>query len=247
MLVQAVYPVAERLGALADTVQAAYQQYGEKDYLRKPLKASFILTLTRRAAAVAARGLVRRDLHGPASRAADPGPRQGHARRRAGRPRHAAADDLARRDGLPRALLQRHDASGCAARARTSDCAQQAAETERANLAVILARLSTGVVVARAGLRVRTANRAASMILGDDLEARVGAAARRRSAPPDSLLGQFSESARARLAAGDVEWREQFDARLGLGPPGADVRLHAAAGRGRRRRPATCSSSTTSP
>ena len=39
-------PVAERLGALADTVQAAYQQFGEKDYLRKPLKASFILTLT---------------------------------------------------------------------------------------------------------------------------------------------------------------------------------------------------------
>jgi len=31
---------------LADTVQAAYQQFGEKDYLRKPLKASFILTLT---------------------------------------------------------------------------------------------------------------------------------------------------------------------------------------------------------
>ncbi len=39
-VVQAIYPVAERLGALADTVQAAYQQFGEKDYLRKPLKAS---------------------------------------------------------------------------------------------------------------------------------------------------------------------------------------------------------------
>ena len=36
----------QRLGALADTVQAAYQQFGEKDYLRRPLKASFILTLT---------------------------------------------------------------------------------------------------------------------------------------------------------------------------------------------------------
>jgi nitrogen fixation/metabolism regulation signal transduction histidine kinase len=46
LVLQAVYPVAERLSALADTVQAAYQQFGEKDYLRKPLKASFILTLT---------------------------------------------------------------------------------------------------------------------------------------------------------------------------------------------------------
>jgi len=45
-VVQAIYPVAERIGALADTLQAAYQQFGEKDYLRKPLKASFILTLT---------------------------------------------------------------------------------------------------------------------------------------------------------------------------------------------------------
>ena len=46
LVLQVMYPVAERLGALADTVQAAYQQFGEKDYLRKPLKASFILTLT---------------------------------------------------------------------------------------------------------------------------------------------------------------------------------------------------------
>ncbi|MCE3283912.1 MAG: nitrogen metabolism signal transduction histidine kinase NtrY, partial [Steroidobacteraceae bacterium] len=46
LVVQGIYPVAERLGALADTVQAAYKQFGEKDYLRQPLKASFILTLT---------------------------------------------------------------------------------------------------------------------------------------------------------------------------------------------------------
>jgi nitrogen fixation/metabolism regulation signal transduction histidine kinase len=46
LVLQSIYPVAERLGALADTVQAAYQQFGEKDYLRRPLKASFILTLT---------------------------------------------------------------------------------------------------------------------------------------------------------------------------------------------------------
>ena len=46
LVVQAIYPVAERIAALADTLQAAYQQFGEKDYLRRPLKASFILTLT---------------------------------------------------------------------------------------------------------------------------------------------------------------------------------------------------------
>ena len=69
------------------------------------------------AAAVAAGGVLRRDLHRAAARPADPGPDRGHARRRAGRPRHAPAADLARRDGLPRALVQRHD-QAAAARAR---------------------------------------------------------------------------------------------------------------------------------
>jgi len=94
--------------------------------------------------------------------------------------------------------------------------AQQAAETERANLAIILARLSTGVVSLEPDLRVRTANRAASMILGDDLETRVGQPLASLG-PPESLLGQFSESARARLAAGDDEWRQQLMLASGSG------------------------------
>ena len=49
----------------------------------------------RRAAAVAARGLVRGDLHGAAAGAADPGPGQGHPGRRARRPRPAPAAHLA--------------------------------------------------------------------------------------------------------------------------------------------------------
>jgi nitrogen fixation/metabolism regulation signal transduction histidine kinase len=94
--------------------------------------------------------------------------------------------------------------------------AQQAAETERAKLAVILARLSTGVVSLEPDLRVRTANRAAGMILGDDLEAHVGQSLA-SLAPPESLLGQFSEFARARIAAGDNEWREQLTLAPGSG------------------------------
>ena len=82
LVLQAVYPVAERLGALADTVQAAYKQFGEKDYLREPLKASFILTLTVVLLLSLLARLVRRDLHRAAAGAADPGPREGHARGR---------------------------------------------------------------------------------------------------------------------------------------------------------------------
>ena len=208
MVLQAIYPVAERLGALADTVQAAYQQFGEKDFLRKPLKASFILTLTVvlllsllaawYGAIFTAQRLVQ--------------PIQDLVKGT----RAVAQGDLDLR--LP---LTSHDEMGFLVhsfndmtrrlrRAREDQqSAQQAAETERANLAVILARLSTGVVSLEPDLRVRTANRAASMILGEDLEGCVG----NRFAEvgsADGLLRQFSEACRARIAAGDVEWREQF-------------------------------------
>ena len=215
LAVQAIYPVAERLGALADTVQAAYQQFGEKDYLRKPLKASFILTLTVvlllsllaawYGAIFTAQRLVQ--------------PIQDLVKGT----RAVAQGDLDTR--LP---LTSHDEMGflvhsfndMTKRLRNAReeqrRAQQAAETERANLAVILARLSTGVVSLEPDLRVRTANRAASMILGEDLEASVG---REFGEPgdPEGLLRQFAEASRARLAAGNVEWREQFTFQAGSG------------------------------
>ena len=45
-MVTATYPIERRLGELADTVESAYQRYGEKARLREPLKDSFTLTLT---------------------------------------------------------------------------------------------------------------------------------------------------------------------------------------------------------
>jgi nitrogen fixation/metabolism regulation signal transduction histidine kinase len=214
LVVQAIYPVAERIGALADTLQAAYQQFGEKDYLRRPLKASFILTLTVvlllsllaawYGAIFTAQKLVQ--------------PIQDLVKGT----RAVAQGDLDTR--LP---LTSHDEMGFLVhsfndmtkrlrRAREDQqLAQQAAETERANLAIILARLSTGVVSLEPDLGVRTANRAASTILGEDLEACVG----RNLAglgEPDGLLRQFAEACRARIAAGDLEWREQFTFQAGM-------------------------------
>jgi nitrogen fixation/metabolism regulation signal transduction histidine kinase len=213
LVVQAMYPVAERVAALADTLQAAYQKFGENDYLRRPLKASFILTLTVvlllsllaawYGAIFTAQKLVQ--------------PIQDLVKGT----RAVAQGDLDMR--LP---LTSHDEMGFLVhsfndmtrrlrRAREDQQrAQQAAETERANLAIILARLSTGVVSLEPDLCVRTANRAASTILGEDLEACVG----RHIADlgqPDGLLRQFAEACRTRIAAGDREWREQFTLQAG--------------------------------
>jgi nitrogen fixation/metabolism regulation signal transduction histidine kinase len=212
-VVQAIYPVAERLGALADTVQAAYQQFGEKDYLRKPLKASFILTLTVvlllsllaawYGAIFTAQRLVQpiQDLV------------QGT--------RAVAQGDLDTR--LP---LTSHDEMGFLVQSfndmtlrlrharEDQQQARQDAETERASLAVILARLSTGVVALEPDLAIRTANRAAGAILGEELD---GAAGRSFAGlgTPDSLLRQFSEACRSRIAAGETEWREQLTLQAG--------------------------------
>lgn len=45
-MLQALYPVAERMSILAESVQSAYGKYKELAYLRKPLKTSFTLTLS---------------------------------------------------------------------------------------------------------------------------------------------------------------------------------------------------------
>lgn len=208
LVLQAIYPVAERVGALADTVQAAYQTFGEKDYLRKPLKASLIMTLTVvlllsllaawYGAIFTAQRLVQ--------------PIQDLVKGT----RAVAKGDLDTR--LP---LTSHDEMGFLVhsfndmtkrlrRAREDQQrAQLSAESERANLAIILARLSTGVVSLQSDMIVRTANRAANMILGEGLEEGVGRHLGELG-ENDSLLRQFSDACLELIRRGDEEWREQF-------------------------------------
>jgi len=87
---------------------------------------------------------------------------------------------------------------------------QQAVEAERAGLAVILARLSTGVVSLEADLTVRTANQAASAILGVDLEAAVGKRFD-ESISDTTLFTQFLAALKLHLVAEDLDWREQVE------------------------------------
>lgn len=206
-VLRAIYPIERRLGELADTVESAYQRYGEKARLREPLKMSFTLTLTLvlllslfaalYGAFWAARRLVRpiQDLV-------------------------AGTRAVAKGDFDLRLPLTSHDEMGILvhsfndmtkrlARARVEmRRSQQAAEAERANLAVILARLSTGVISLAPDRTIRTANQAASSILGQDVEGLIGAP----FAPGNgsSLYDQFQIACNAHLDAGETEWREQL-------------------------------------
>ena len=86
---------------------------------------------------------------------------------------------------------------------------QQQVERERRKLEVILARLSTGVVSLEPDLRIRTANQAASAILGVNLETHVGESIV-QLAQSEPLLEQFVGVAQSHLQGGDREWREQI-------------------------------------
>ncbi len=206
-VLRAIYPIERRLGELADTVETAYQRYGEKARLREPLKTSFTLTLTLvlllslfaalYGAFWSARRLVRpiQDLV-------------------------AGTRAVAKGDFDMRLPLTSHDEMGILvhsfndmtkrlARARVEmRRSQQAAEAERANLAVILARLSTGVISLEPDRTIRTANQAASSILGLDVEGLIGKPL--QTSDGDSLFDQFQGACSAHLDAGETEWREQI-------------------------------------
>jgi nitrogen fixation/metabolism regulation signal transduction histidine kinase len=88
---------------------------------------------------------------------------------------------------------------------------QQAVERERERLSIILARLSTGVITLGRDLILRSANQAASNILGVDLEQGAGQPLTAFATSP--RFARFAEEVTARLAKGEEEWREQMDLR----------------------------------
>ena len=172
-LLQALFPVTERMDALADTVESASAKYRELSYLRKPLKLSFTLTLSIvllvslftavYAAFWSARRMVSplQDLSEGTKAVAGgdyetqlPG---------------AAQDEIgflvASFNEMTRQLKRAHD---------ETRASQLLVESQRAYLQTVLQRLSTGVLTLDSERRLVTANRAATEILGVDLDEMIG-------------------------------------------------------------------------
>ena len=172
-LLQALFPVTERMNTLADSVESASAKYRELSYLRKPLKLSFTLTLSIvllvslftavYAAFRSARRMVAplQDLSEGTKAVASgdyetqlPG---------------AAQDEIGflvvSFNEMTRQLKRAHDET------RES---QRLVEAQRAYLETVLRRLSTGVLTLDGEHRIVTANRAATEILGVDLDAMIG-------------------------------------------------------------------------
>ena len=172
-LLQALFPVAERMDTLADSVESASAKYRELSYLRKPLKLSFTLTLSIvllvslfTAVYVALRSARRmvaplQDLSEGTKAVAGgdyetqlPG---------------AAQDEIgflvASFNEMTRQLKRAHD---------ETRASQLLVEAQHAYLETVLRRLATGVLTLDGEHRLVTANRAATEILGVDLDALIG-------------------------------------------------------------------------
>ncbi len=207
-VIQAHYPVPERLASMANNVDSSYSDYKRMVYLREPLKRAFSLTLTvvlmlSLLASIYGTFVLSRRLVAPIQDLV------------AGTRAVAKGDFDTRlpapsRDEIGFLISSFNDMTQrLSAARREASLSQALVEAERANLEVILARLSTGVVALESDLRIRTANQASGAILNVDLENRVG------EYLPDvakgqPLLEQFVDIARVHLDANETEWREQI-------------------------------------
>ncbi len=207
-VVQAHFPVTERLSRMANSVETSYQEYQQLLFLREPLKTSFTLTLSivlllSLLGAIYGAFILSRRLVAPIQDLV------------AGTRAVAKGDFDTRlptpsRDEIGFLINSFNDMTqGLANARREASLSQALVEAERTNLEVILARLSTGVVALQADLKIRNANHASSAILGVDLSNYNG------QRLPDvarghALLEQFSDVATMHLDAGETEWREQI-------------------------------------
>jgi PAS domain S-box-containing protein len=201
--------VPQQLSQLADTVQRSYTQYANLVQLRSPLKSTFVLILT----FVVLMSLIAA-VYGAffaAQRLVQPVQDLIAGTRAVAKGNYDTKLPLPSRDELGFLVTSFNDMTKRLGRAREETRrSQQAVEAERAGLAVILARLSTGVVSLEPDLTVRTANQAASAILGVDLEAAVGKHFD-ESISADPLFSQFIAAIRLRLGDQDLDWREQVE------------------------------------
>ena len=206
--VQATFPMEQRLSTLSNAVEDAYGQVGELNFLRSALKTSFTLTLSlvlliSLLASVYGAFFFSRRLVTPIQLLMQ-------GTRAVARGDFATRVPTPARDEIGFLVHSFNDMTQRLARASEDALqSQQQVERERRKLEVILARLSTGVVSLEPDLRIRTANHAASAILGVNLETHIGESIV-KLAETEPLLGQFVGVASGRLQNGEREWREQI-------------------------------------
>jgi len=207
-ILQALFSVSDRINTLANNVQQAFTQYRELLYLRKPLKVTFILTLSlvlllTLLMAIWAAFFFARRLVQPISDLV------------------VGTEEVAAGNYQTQLPMPGRDELGFLVRSfntmtqkiamvtdEASRSQRQLAE-QHAYLEVVLAHLSSGVITLDIERRLHTSNAAASQILGVNLDAYEGFSLDKLGhEQPQTLL--FIDMVYAHLDNRDIEWREEM-------------------------------------
>jgi len=204
---QALYEVSERFSVLAEGVQSAFTRYKELAYLRKPLKFSYILTLSivlvlSLLAAIWAAFHSARRLVAPVRDLAE------------------ATNAVAEGDYSKRLPVASHDELGFLVRsfndmtrrlAKSRDQArrsQQLIERQRAYLEAVLANLSSGVISLGDDAMIRAVNRTARQSLGVDINNYLGKDLQAVAAD-HAFLQPFIDVIDSHSGGGGETWQEE--------------------------------------
>ncbi len=172
-VLQALYPFPQRLHALAEHVQAAYGQYQELSYLRKPLKFSFTLSLSL-VLLLSALAAILAGIEA-ARRMVTPIGELAKGTRAVAEGRYDTQLPVTGQDDLAFLVQSFNDMTRKLARARDqAQRYQQQLERSRAHLEAILTHISSGVWMVDTQKVLRTTNKAAGHILKTPLDRFVG-------------------------------------------------------------------------
>ncbi len=209
LIIQGLYPASERVSALSEKLEVAYNRYKELSFLRQSLKRNFSLTLFlvlifAMLSAVWAAFFSARRLVAPIANiaAGTKAVAEGDYDRRLPVPRRA--DELAflvaSFNTMTRRIRQARD--------QASE-SQREVEGQRAYLETVLARLSSGVLTFSAQRKLRTANPAAEKILGTNFNRLIDLPVK-ALVQESPILRQFAEGLEAPLNQVDEEWRGEL-------------------------------------
>ena len=207
-ILQALYPVAERLGTLADSVQTAYAQYAELAYLRKPLIYSFTLILSLTLllgflTAVLSAIFVAQRLVSPIQQLAE-------GTRAVADGNYDKRIPLPGTDEMGLLIFSFNQMTHRISQARDTEVlSKQLVENQRSFLEGVLSKLSSGVLSINAKSLLQTANPASCQILNIDMNKFIGKDIEQIS-KQNPYLDSFIKKIKSHLANLEEDWREEI-------------------------------------